>query len=81
MTMIQTACQAACDSIVDILKQLAATMIYKANFYKTKMRGILKTWNDKELIATFKFMLSSAFLEIWLWTMRTDRSCLSFKIP
>lgn len=62
MAMMKRACQAKCGGIVGILKQLGATMNYKENLYERKMRAVLKSWNDKKLIATLNFALSSASL-------------------
>lgn len=75
------ACEAKCDGIVAILKQLGATMNYKEDRHESKTRGILKTCYDKKRIATFSFMSTSASVKIRLWTERTYRRCLFFNIP
>lgn len=66
---------------VGIMEKLGATYKYKENCYERKVRGVLKSWGNKKLIARLSFMLRSTVLKIMLWTVRTHRSCLFLNIP
>lgn len=79
--MVTRVCPGKYDGSVSILEKLDGTIKYKENCSERKVSGKLKTWNNKKLIATLSFMLSSAVLKIRLWTVRPHRSCLFFNIP